>query len=229
MTNLFKAPIWKKTDESIWLDNCRNHEELELIYGRIYTVGESYNYSYTNDQIKNLKISPSLSETSRYKYKKRAIRRFADELGTMLKTYVPINYSLALIPIPPSKTPEHDEYDDRMLQVAKIAAQQVSYVHFWPLLDCIKDRESFYTSGTTRYPSTVYNCIDINEAIVASYQSGEILCLLDDVLTSGANFSACRRKILERFPNADVRGIFLAKAQEAGWEDGEYDDEFEVF
>lgn len=71
--------------------------------------------------------------------------------------------------------------------------------------------------------------MSINEAIAPSYESGEILCLLDDVLTSGANFSACRRKILERFPNADVRGIFLAKAQEPGWEEGEYDDELDKF
>ena len=116
MTNLFGDARWRRTDMvSIWL--CIRHKELNLIYGRIYTVGEGYQFSDTNRRISNLKIKPS--ETQRLRWKRVAINKFVNELTALLKANVPANRSMALIPIPPSKTTRHPEYDDRLLQVAR--------------------------------------------------------------------------------------------------------------
>ena len=130
MTGLFKGARWRRTDDSIWLYNCPEHKDLNLIYGRIYTVGEGYQFSETNQQISNLKIKPS--ETQRLRWKRVAINKFATELTALLRTNIPANRSMALIPIPPSKTPIHFEYDDRLLQVARAVAASLENVRCWP-------------------------------------------------------------------------------------------------
>ena len=66
MTSLFGGARWRKTDASIWLYNCPEHESLNLLYGRIYTVGEDYSFSETNQQIKNLKIKPSAPDNRQH-------------------------------------------------------------------------------------------------------------------------------------------------------------------
>lgn len=217
MTGLFKGARWRRTDDSVWLYNCPEHKDLNLIYGRIYTVGEGYQFSETNQQISNLKIKPS--ETQRLRWKQIAINKFATELTALLRTNIPENRSMALIPIPPSKTANHLEYDDRLSQVARAVAANLSTVRCWPVLECVVDRESLHTGNTRRTIDEVYRSIGINEGVFASRNEDEILCLLDDVLTSGASFSAARSKLLERLPGKKISGLFWAKAEQAETDD----------
>ena len=217
MASLFGDARWRRTDDSVWLYNCPEHKDLNLIYGRIYTVGEGYQFSDTNQQISNLKIKPS--ETQRLRWKRAAIKKFADELTALLKANIPEDRSMALIPIPPSKTSRHPDYDDRLLQVVKTVAANLSTVRCWPVLECTVDRESLHSGGAHRTVQEVYKSIGINEAIFSNRNENEILCLLDDVLTSGASFSAARNKLLERFPGKKVSGIFWAKAEQPETDD----------
>lgn len=213
MTSFFGDARWRRTDDSIWLYNCPEHKELNLIYGRIYTVGEGYQFSDTNQQISNLKIKPS--ETQRLRWKRIAINKFASELTALLRANVPADRSMALIPIPPSKTPRHPDYDDRLLQVARAVATNLAAVRCWPLLECVVDRDSLHTGNSQRATQEVYRSIGIDESVFATRNEDEIFCLLDDVLTSGASFSAARNKLLERFPEKRISGLFWAKAEQA--------------
>ena len=217
MASLFGDARWRRTDDSVWLSNCPEHKDLNLIYGRIYTVGEGYQFSDTNQQISNLKIKPS--ETQRLRWKQVAIKKFAGELTAFLKANIPADRSMAIIPMPPSKTSSHPDYDDRLLQVAKAVTTDLSTVRCWPVLECIVDRESLHSGSTQRTVQEVSRSIDINEAIFSSRNEDEIFCLLDDVLTSGASFSAARNKLLERFPQKRVSGIFWAKAEQPDTDD----------
>jgi len=54
--------------------------------------------------------------------------------------------------------------------------------------------------------------MQIESNIAEQFKEGSLIVLLDDVLTSGAHFTAARRRILEVFPDATVIGIFWAKA-----------------
>ena len=38
------------------------------------------------------------------------------------------------------------------------------------------------------------------------------IVLIDDVITSGAHFAACKRKIRTNYPNMDIVGVFWAKS-----------------
>ncbi|EDX82493.1 hypothetical protein S7335_1197 [Synechococcus sp. PCC 7335] len=208
---------WRRTDDSVWLASCPEHKDLNLIYGRIYTVGQGYQFSDTNQQISNLKIKPS--ETQRLHWKRVAIQKFADELTALLKANIPKDRSIALIPMPPSKTSSHPDYDDRVLQVAMAVATNLSTVRCWPVLECVVNRESLHSGSAPRTVREVYSSIGINKAIFSSCNEDEIFCLLDDVLTSGATFSAARNKLLEQFPGKKVSGIFWAKAEQTETDD----------
>ncbi len=217
MTSLSGNARWRRTDDSVWLYNCPEHRELNLIYGRIYTVGEGYQFSETNQQISNLKIKPS--ETQRLRWKRIAISQFASELTALLRANIPADRSMALIPMPPSKTSGHPDYDDRLLLVARAVAAKLAAVRCWPVLECTVDRESLHTGSSQRTTQEVYRSIGINESVFASRNDDEIFCLLDDVLTSGASFSAARNRLLERFPSKRISGIFWAKAEQAAPDD----------
>jgi len=210
MASLFEEYRWRKADNSIWLQNCPDHQDLTLIYGRIYTVGENYRFSDTNNQIMNLKINPL--EEHRLHYKRSAINKFSSELTAILQSQL-AGRAMALIPIPPSKTAAHPEYDDRIVQVAKSVAGKLSNVRCWPILDSRANRDSSHLSNEARSIESIYSTLQINSALSADFRDDEILCVLDDVLTSGASFSASRKKLLEQFPVEDVMGMFWAKSQ----------------
>jgi predicted amidophosphoribosyltransferase len=191
---------------------------LNLIYGRIYTIGEGYRFSDTNQQISNFKIKPSEPE-NRKPWKRAAIARFGEELTALLRAYVPDGKSVALIPMPPSKTAQHPDYDDRLLQVARMVESNLNSVRCWPVLECIVNRDSLHSGATQRTTAEVYRSIGIDESVFASVREAESLCVIDDVLTSGASFSAARKKLLERLPDRKISGVFWAKAEQAVSED----------
>ncbi|MDJ0687246.1 MAG: hypothetical protein QNJ41_01935, partial [Xenococcaceae cyanobacterium MO_188.B32] len=140
---------WRKTDESDWLINCPEHLTLDLVYGRIYTPGASYTYSQTNDFILNFKIKPS--ELNRLRYKQSAINRFADEVIELFKgDFLNTNDNYFLVPIPPSKSKSHSDYDDRLEQVTKIIAAEFPNVTNFPLVSTNCSGESYHESGKTR-------------------------------------------------------------------------------
>lgn len=200
---------WRKTDGSVRLAYCQEHEELQLIYGRIYTPGMGFAYSETNQFINNLKILKSADQNRLY-YKEQAIKRFAAEVCSLLQVFA---FPITLVPIPPSKTSAHPDYDDRVDQVARLIAERLAYVQYLPILYRTVDTESHHASRRGRDPERIYRDISINESFAASYDGESLITLLDDVLTSGAHYSACRRRLCDRFKDEEVAGIFWAKAQ----------------
>lgn len=89
----------------------------------------------------------------------------------------------------------------------------------WPVLECVVDRESLHSGSAQRTVREVYRSIGINEAVFSNRNENKLLCLLDDVLTSGTSFSAARNKLLERFPGKRVSGIFWTKAEQPDTDD----------
>lgn len=218
MPSLFETPRWKKTDESDRLDYCQNHEQLYLFYGRIYTPRKGYKHSKTNQLVLNLKKKPTSSNERELYWKSKAINQFASEVIDFLSPNLPPNKPRALIPMPPSKTRQHPDYDDRMEQVAQLVVQRLvvqrfSNLRYWPLLKSIKDVEGSHTGNISRNPEELFKTIDVEKREVGNYLNEEIVYVIDDVLTSGSHFMAARQHILKYFPNIQISGLFWAKTQ----------------
>jgi hypothetical protein len=205
---------WRKTDESIVLIHCPDHEQSFLFYARTYTSRQGYQFSPTNQLILNFKIKPSeiRQNPKRLHYKQQAIRQFAAELITLLRDRRDSTQALTLVPMPPSKVRSDAEYDDRMEQVARAVAVGLEGVSWLPLLSIIQNIESYHQRTEGRDPDQLYALMQIEPSAAAQYQPHSVIILIDDVLTSGAHFTAARQRIQERFPEATVIGIFWAKA-----------------
>jgi hypothetical protein len=208
---------WRKTDESIDLVHCSDHEQRSLYYGRIYTIKQGYQYSETNNYIYNLKISNSDIQTNprRKRYKLEAIEQFAKEITALIQALRQDDDSinpLLLVPMPPSKKPSDPEYDDRMEQVGKLVADTLENVLCLPVLSMAQSVESYHSRSDARNPEQIYQLLKLDPNLLHNYSEHSNIALIDDVLTSGAHYAAATRRLEEFFANVRVIGIFWAKA-----------------
>src|SRR5947209_2630810 len=111
-----KAKLTKFDDETR-PDHTYLRAEDDCYYLIEYTAKRPFNHSEANNFVSNLKKKPSVKDTYQWKYKLTAIRVAAEALTREL----PKNWlkKSTFVPIPPSKSKKHPEYDDRMSKVLK--------------------------------------------------------------------------------------------------------------
>lgn len=187
-------------------DHCYLSADDDCAFYGEYVPRQGFTYGPTNDLIINLKKSPLRRDKSDYRYKLWAI----DEAAANLKSG--INAAAfphcTFVPVPPSKARDHPEYDDRMLCVA----QKIVFGTGGNVCEIVTQRESYVSAHATDDrpdPSTLCGLYDINESACAHARA--TLIVLDDVLTTGSHFVAMKRCLLRRFPDRDVRGLFVAR------------------
>jgi predicted amidophosphoribosyltransferase len=203
---------WKKTCEADYLHNCQNHSEMNLVYGRIYTPRQGYSHSDTNNLILNLKKSVDAS-TAELHYKNKAIQQFAVEAFQFLKNSQETQF--IIVPMPSSKRKSNPEYDDRIERVAKFVASRLKGgAASLEILYGNADREAAHQNNEARSPELIYNSMSLDEDIASEVDNWNRIIVIDDVLTSGAHFSAAYKHLHERFPSASISGLFWAKSQD---------------
>lgn len=202
------------TSDGSWSNKLRKISELErpdhvflteddecYFFGD-YTPRAGFKHSDTNQIIANLKKPPSFRGQYAWKYKGQAIRICASVLAASLNKNA-VN-GLRIVPIPPSKSPDDGDYDDRILQVA-LRATPFRTVE---LLTTRVTRDAAHCLNGGRSIDNVYNSLNVYPE---RYDGGNICVLIDDVLTTGASFKACKRKVLENGQFDKVIGIFAAR------------------
>ena len=204
---------WRIIDESDGLHYYSKRESNRLYYRRIYTVSKNFRFSETNQFIHNLKIAPIPDNFHRMKHKRRAIQLFADALIEIFSSPKNSQRETTIVPIQPSKTDKHPEYDDRIEQVARLVSEKLSHVSCIPLLKSIEDRESYHTSRKSRKSEDIYSSLRLKNNLCAHVDEESTIVLLDDVIASGAHFIASRQLIEEAFPDTEIFGFFWAKAE----------------
>lgn len=207
------SPKWKKVDSS---DSFLSHFELienyTLIYGRTYTAHMGYDYSETNRQILNLKKAID-RPPKELKYKELAVNKFVDELGEFLQSVIKADRSYWVVPVPPSKTSSHPEYDDRVHRVAKKVAERITQISYRPIVETSVDREAKHMGSTQRDPDEIYSTLSSDADYARDFGENIKIIVLDDVLTSGASFEAMRRLLEENLSHPQIVGIFWANPE----------------
>jgi len=205
------ASRWRKADESVALAHCPDHEKKDIFYARIYTIGQGYMYSTTNNDIINLKHTPD-SGSGPLRYKKRAIRKCAQELAGFFG--LNLSTQFAAVPIPPSKTRAHPLYDDRLEQVVNKVAQICANVIAYPVLEGIMDLEPYH-SGAERSAQGCFDAMQVVDTQRRLYaqSTGRTIAVVDDVLTSGAHYEGARWHLQREFPQDRIIGVFWTKAE----------------
>jgi len=191
--------LWKKLD-IVEKSPLFITADDECYYARDYIARGSFKDSEANQLISNLKKHPKFQGTQSWRYKEQAVDRFARELAAA------IGKSVSVAAIPPSKLPTHPEYDSRLSDCLTLLGQLRSDLVIERPFFCRESTVPAHHGGSRRIEE-----ITANLEWVSLSTGCRTLVLIDDVLTTGAHFKACKRMVAKEAPSVRVAGVFWAR------------------
>jgi hypothetical protein len=204
------------TSDASWSSSFRKIGELErddhwhlteadnCFFLGEYTSRAGYGHSQTNQLIHNLKRSPLTRGTGQWWHKERAIQDIARVMRAGLKPEFIQRCTFG--PIPPSKSLDHPEYDDRLLQIARLIAPGGD---IRDLIYTVATRNALHADDARRDPVALRQSLAIRQAAVTPLP--QHIVLLDDVITTGCSFRVCSDLLRETFPEIPILGLFVAR------------------
>lgn len=204
----------KKVDEVKLKEYRYLDQDDGCFYFGEYTARAGYGYSQTNRLIWNFKKPPAYKNSSddnekqQWNYKKRAI----DQVARLINSSIPVpNPEVIFVPIPPSKTKEHPEYDDRLNQVLDQLKDGWMLNGYVDLITQKKSTEATHISGNRLDPTELATFYDVNTHLLTDAPKG--FFIFDDVLTTGSHYKAVKICLQKAYPKAKIYGIFIARCE----------------
>jgi len=205
---LTNSPIrFTQIDET----NCGDHPYFEAGDKWLFlwekTSGRDYSFSETNNLISNLK-KPVNSSSGQLHYKEQAIIRCARSIREAINDeWLKIG---TLVPVPPSKAPADPLYDNRMERVCNLIWPEVADVRNLVVQNWSMQASHERSQGQQRITK---------DDLIAAYSIDETLAdpvptniaIVDDMLTAGTHYRAMHHVLSQRFPDARILGMFVAR------------------
>lgn len=172
-----------------------------------YTARQGYGYSRTNQLIWNFKKTLDRRGRPEWRYKEQAIQQAAARFRNALGEDPP---AWAFVPVPPSKARTDPLHDDRLTRMLRA---------IWPkrntdvreMIVQAKSTKAAHGSDDRPTPEDLQDRYHIDNDLTTPEPT--VIAIVDDVLTTGAHYRATRAILADRFPNAQIRGLFLARAR----------------
>lgn len=199
-----------KIDETTINDHSYLSPSDDCYYLGNYTSRqkESQSHSKSNSIIHNIKKKPSTSSRAGYQYKDITMQQVAATLSANFSATTVANSTF--IPIPPSKAIGHPDYDDRMLKILNYAfANRGGDVR--DLLHTITSRTPTHNSGTRPSIAELEANISVNQSLITNIKSR--IFILDDLITSGAQYVAVRNILQRTFGDIKITGLFICRRE----------------
>ena len=195
-----------KIDDLTRLDHTFLTAADKCYYLGEYTARKGFTFSQTNDLINNLKKPMDRRDRPEWRYKESAIRKSGEMFREALN---PETLAQAtLVPIPPSKKKDHPEYDDRLLRILGQLGQGLEL----DIRELVIMRTSIEAAHLVETPRNVKELIDWMELDPALVDpKPKLICVFDDVLTTGAHFKAVESILRGAFPEVPLAGVFIAR------------------
>jgi predicted amidophosphoribosyltransferase len=173
-------------------------------YAGEYTAGEGHAYSETNQLIHNFKKTVDKRGTAQWQYKERAILQAANIFRAAIKADAQITF----VPIPPSTARSDPMYDDRMLRLLQFVCKGRP-TDIRELVAQTKSGAAAHLSESRPKPDDLIANYVLDESLAEPTPS--TIFVVDDVLTTGCHFKAVKRVLQQRFPDANIVGLFIAR------------------
>jgi hypothetical protein len=197
---------WKKIDDL--LDSFSYLEGADCCYyARERIARAKWDACETNGLIHNFKMEPSIQQQNphRWKHKCRAADQFAQEL----ERFIPRDRGMWVAHIPTSKVRGDPEFDPRFdLMFERLRAYRKDLTFCEPI---VRDASRAAVHTLDQRPSFEEVLGSFRFAGFDGHDPPKHLVFIDDVLTTGKHYSACRRLARENCPGIHVYGVFWAK------------------
>jgi predicted amidophosphoribosyltransferase len=180
-----------------------------------YLAGTGRRGGSINRMIVALKQSPSDAalDPIRRRRKQRAIQAAADLLRSQVCRKRA--ESMTWIPIPPSRATVDRNFDNRLLQVLRVAFDDYD-ADIRSVLSQVVSTASDHLSVRRCGVEELYRGLRVNREALYSRPLRSSLVLFDDVLTTGKHFRCCERRLHEWLPDARIDGLFIARRALSG-------------
>jgi len=165
-----------------------------------------------NNLIINLKKTVDRKGTDEWKHKEQAIIDVALQIAKEMNNPNVAKRRVYWIPIPPSKIKTDPLFDDRTYRILTLAtAVSTTYKHFvTDVLYQNSSRASFSSSTDKRNVTDLVSNYIMND--IPNYDpEKDLIVIFDDMLTTGCHFKAVEEVVLNKYPNAVVMGVFVAR------------------
>ncbi|WP_406626088.1 hypothetical protein [Acidovorax sp. SDU_ACID1] len=177
-----------------------------------YTNGARAAYSETNQHIGNLKKPPSRRGQTDWPYKGKAIRLAGQRLYDAIKWDAPGMRLATFVPVPPSKTRQDANYDDRILQILNNLNGHLPFdLDIRDMLISDGSLRASHENFERAAPADIRRSLVLNAELARKAPNPKSIFLVDDVLTTGAHFVGISDLLSESFPGVPVIGIFMAR------------------
>ena len=174
-----------------------------------YTGRNGRPFSLIGTLIQDL-LQPRDPAVEKQEYRKdRALGRVAQWLH---EVFDPASVAEAtFVPLPQSGSGVRTDSDDRMFRILKRCADGLDVRRLIEFAGSKADGESGLRAG----PDLLYE--NMRVVLALTEPKPRAIFLVDDLLTTGANFVAAKRRILQVMPDVPVFGLFVArKALDSG-------------
>jgi len=180
--------------------------EDKCYFLREYSSHKTFEFGATNSLISNLKKSVRRKGLPEYKYKAAAIRQCGKEIREALGQEALSRYTW--VPIPPSKSKQDPEYDDRLLRVLRNINEEGT-LDIRELVYQCQSMEPAHSTASRPRPRDLEKLLRIDARLLDPPPTR--VALLDDVLTTGCHFRAVKKVLSEEFSDIEVVGFFIAR------------------
>lgn len=195
---------WRSIDQTnrpIYLS-----ESDKCYYYMDYQARGGHSSSNSNSLISNFKKDPRYKGQAPWRYKLDAVNLFAKNLIELFGN----DRELMISFIPGSKKKDDLEYDERFDLLKEALLELNPRLKFEEPIVVKSSREATHVSDKRLKPAEIketYNWQGFSGTVEAQH-----LILIDDVITTGAQFRAYSEMVLEHHENLDIYGIFWGKS-----------------
>ena len=178
-------------------------DEDKCFYARDYIPRTGYEGSHCNQLIHNFKKDASKKNTQEWPHKISAIKQFALELAPPI-VELPTGWGVSYVPT--SKHKDDPNYDSRYEMLHSELLRLNSNIDFFETCYSIKSIKSSHTGG-----SRAVHILQANMEVRQLRKGIKGVLLIDDVISSGSHYIACKNLLLGQYPSLEMAGIFWAK------------------